>query len=148
MEKNRLRLIVMAVLGGVLALSPLVRAADATTETKPEVKTEVKTDTKTDVNATTTQVKRVNRLQQLAKELSLTDEQKTKIKPILADQLTKMKELREEKADRKEMAKLRTETNAKIRGVLTTEQQAKFDKLTAPRVAIKVHKKTTEKDSE
>jgi Spy/CpxP family protein refolding chaperone len=147
MQKNKLRWIVVAVLGGMISLSPMVRAADATPETKAEVKTEQKVETKTEAGATTAKPKRVDRLQHLAKALTLTEDQKAKVKTILADQTTKNKELREKNAEKKEIAKLRTETDAKIRGLLTTEQQAKFDKLNA-RPEAKAHKKKAEKATE
>jgi Spy/CpxP family protein refolding chaperone len=134
MQKTKLSWIMVAILGGLMAFSPVTRAADATTDTKADVKTEIKADTKADAKTevktdAAVQPKRVDQLQHLTKALSLTDDQKAKVKTLLAEQNAKIKELREEKADRKEVAKLRAETNVKIRALLNAEQQAKFDKM-------------------
>jgi periplasmic protein CpxP/Spy len=119
MKKHKLSLIVVTILGSLMALSPLARAEDAAAgaATQPAAATQA--------------VKRPDALQRLDKELTLTDEQKTKIKPMLADQAKQMKALRGEAGgDRTEaIAKIRQlndDTNAKIKAVLTPEQQTKF----------------------
>jgi len=68
------------------------------------------------------------------KKLNLTDEQKTKVAAILKDQMTQMLELRKNEDlsqdDRRtQMMAIRKEGNAKIRALLTSEQQTTFDKL-------------------
>jgi len=71
---------------------------------------------------------------QMAKELNLTDDQKTKVKAALADQQTKMKALRDDKSlsreDRRAKGKeIREATQAKIKGILTPEQMEKWQKM-------------------
>jgi len=164
MNKIKLSLIVVAILGGLMAITPIARAADAATEAKPESKVETqpaaKTDTKADVKSETkttvktdtktntkaaVQVKRAESEQQIAKVLKLTDEQKAKIKTIRADERTKLKELRASKADRKELAKVRQDTAAKIKDVLTADQKEQYNKLQAK--AQKRVQKTQKKDT-
>ena len=155
MNKMKLSLIVVAILGSLMAITPIARAADAAAEAKPEskvetqpaakadakveakseVKTTVKTDAKTGIKAAV-QTKRADSDQQIAKALKLTEEQKAKIKTIRADERTKLKELRGDKADRKELAKIRQETAAKIKDVLTAEQKEQYNKTQA-----KAHKR-------
>jgi Spy/CpxP family protein refolding chaperone len=153
MNKIKLSLIIVAILGGWMTISPIARAADAATEAKPDtkvetqaaaktdtkanVKADVKTDTKANVKAdvktetkATAQAKRADR-EQMAKTLKLTDDQKVKIKTIRADERTKLKDLRAKKTDRKEMLKVRQETAAKIKDVLTPEQKEQYSKMEA-----------------
>lgn len=64
-----------------------------------------------------------SRISRLTQRLSLTEEQQTEIRSILEQKMQKMQAMREEKK------KLRQETDAKIQGVLTDEQQAEFSQL-------------------
>jgi Spy/CpxP family protein refolding chaperone len=71
---------------------------------------------------------------QIAKELNLTDDQKTKVKAVLDDQQTKMKALREDKSlskeDRQTKSKeIREATQTKIKAILTPEQAEKWQKM-------------------
>ena len=77
-----------------------------------------------------------DRIKQLTEQLSLTDAQQTKVKAILTEQGAARKALAGDTAlsDQDRRAKgmeLMRSTNAKIRAVLTPEQQTKFDKLSA-----------------
>ncbi len=145
MQKTKLSWIKVAILGGLVAFTPVMRAADAATDVKTDVKTEVKADAKTDAKPdAVAQPKRENRLQHLTKALDLTDDQAAKVKALVAEQNKKSKELREQNAERKEIAKLRAETDVKIRALLNAEQQTKFDKLNA-RPAGKAEAKTEAK---
>lgn len=68
---------------------------------------------------------------QLAKDLNLTEDQKTKLKAALDEQQTKMKALREDtsvaQADKRAKAKeIREATQAKIKEILTPEQLKKW----------------------
>lgn len=77
---------------------------------------------------------RGDRLTAMAEQLSLTDEQKEKLKPILEEQSKKMREIFQDsnvsREDRmKKMQELRDATNAKIKPILTKEQQEKWDKM-------------------
>jgi Spy/CpxP family protein refolding chaperone len=66
------------------------------------------------------------RLEQLDKELTLTADQKTKITAILEKARDEMQAVPKEERKEK-MPDMMKAQNAKIRAVLTAEQQAKFD---------------------
>lgn len=73
-------------------------------------------------------------VEQIAKELSLTDEQKSKVKAALEDQQAKMKALREDTSlsqeDKKAKAKeLREGMHAKMKEILTPEQLTKWQEM-------------------
>ncbi len=63
----------------------------------------------------------------LTRQLSLSAEQQEALRGVMADQ-------------RQQMANVRTQTDAKIRGLLTPEQQAKFDSLQAKQKSRTVRK--------
>lgn len=70
-------------------------------------------------------------LADLSTSLSLTDDQKAKIKPILDDEHEKIHALRQAKTgstdDQKAKSKgIRDEANSQIRAILTPDQQTKF----------------------
>ncbi len=70
------------------------------------------------------------RLAQLTTALTLSADQQAKIKPILDDQATKRAALMANASDpdmRTKMTALTTDTNAKIRALLTADQATKFD---------------------
>jgi len=119
MNNNKFSLIGVAVLGGLMAFSPLAKAQDTEGGAKAEQ------------NGAGVQKKRLDPLQRLDKALTLTDEQKAKLKPILDEQTKQLKALRENAGDDRKGAaaqarKLTEETNAKIKALLTPEQQTKF----------------------
>ncbi|HRE80937.1 MAG TPA: Spy/CpxP family protein refolding chaperone [Opitutaceae bacterium] len=77
-----------------------------------------------------------DRLKMMSEALALTDAQKEKVKAIVADEAAAMKALRDdtsvaEDARRGKMREIRQAHAAKIRAVLTPEQQAKFDEMGA-----------------
>jgi protein CpxP len=70
-------------------------------------------------------------LEQIAKDLGLTDDQKAKLKTIMEDQQTKMKALRADtsiaQTDKRAKAKeIRDATQAQIKAILTPEQLTKW----------------------
>lgn len=72
-------------------------------------------------------------IKQLAADLNLTEDQKTKLKPILQEQLDKSQKLRQDEALPREqrqekMREIREATNAKIKAVLTADQYEKWQK--------------------
>ena len=68
-----------------------------------------------------------NRLEQLKTELKLTDDQSKKIEDLFISQGKIMKELRESgDVNREKMKDLMKEREAKMKEILTPEQQAKF----------------------
>lgn len=73
-------------------------------------------------------------LDHLSQMLSLTDDQKAKIKPILEDTTTQSESIRKNTSlsppDRRaKMRDLHEKSMTQIRGFLTTDQQAKFDSM-------------------
>jgi periplasmic protein CpxP/Spy len=81
-----------------------------------------------------------SRLEWLSKELNLTDEQKTKLKPILEDEGKQMHALRDDTSltqDQKheKMKQLHETTDSKINDILTPDQQKKFADLKAQQKA-------------
>jgi protein CpxP len=72
------------------------------------------------------------RLDKMTEELSLTDDQKSKVEVILKDQADKMKALRDDTSLSREergpkMKVIMDDTAKQIRVILTPEQQTKFD---------------------
>ncbi len=69
-------------------------------------------------------------LQMLTERLSLTADQQTQVKALLADQRQKMQALRESNSgappDRQQMEGIRNDTDAKINALLNENQKAKF----------------------
>src|SRR5205085_4354193 len=79
------------------------------------------------------------RLKGLDRTLTLTDEQKTKIRPVLEEEVKKWEEMQQDKSipstERiKKFREVREATQAKIRPLLTPEQLQKLDsRLATPR---------------
>jgi Spy/CpxP family protein refolding chaperone len=72
------------------------------------------------------------KIDDLSKQLDLTDEQKTKVRPILQDESSKLHQLKADAsvpdADRKAKSKeIRANSLQQIRSILTPEQQKKLD---------------------
>ena len=73
-------------------------------------------------------------LQMLSERLNLTDDQKTKIKPVLEDQLQQMKAVHEDSSLSEEQKHAKAKSihesmHDQINAVLTPEQQAKFKQM-------------------
>jgi hypothetical protein len=71
-------------------------------------------------------------LKRLTKGLNLTVEQQKQIKPMLVDEYSKLKEIRQDenlnpKQIQAKVESLRNETAAKMQSVMTSEQKEKFD---------------------
>ena len=74
------------------------------------------------------------RLERLSKELKLTDEQKTQLKPILEEQQKQFQALRDDNTLTREermskMQQIRKSTQEQMNSVLTPDQQAKLQKM-------------------
>jgi Spy/CpxP family protein refolding chaperone len=115
----------VAALGGLMALAPLASAQE-NKDAKPAEKP--------GVQAPDRRAPGRERLAYLAEQLKLTDEQKEKVKPILQDEMDKMKELRESttlsrEEKRIKYQQLREDVSKKIKAILTTEQAEKWDKM-------------------
>ena len=73
-------------------------------------------------------------LQMLSEKLNLTEDQKTKLKPILQDQMQQMKAVREDSSLSQEQRRAKVKSiheslHDQINAVLTPEQQAKFKQM-------------------
>jgi Spy/CpxP family protein refolding chaperone len=74
-------------------------------------------------------------MEAIAKQLDLTDDQKTKVKPIFEAMQKKMQDFRKEAANlapedrRAKMKEIRDEIGTKLKDILTAEQFAKWEKL-------------------
>jgi Spy/CpxP family protein refolding chaperone len=109
---KRLSLIAIMVLGGLVAFSTLANAQDDTNAKKkrgfsPE-----------------------QQLERMTTTLTLTDEQKPKVKAVLDEQQKKMAALRDEtdqETRRTKGQELRKETTEKMKKILTPEQFTKYE---------------------
>jgi len=77
-------------------------------------------------------------LEHMSKELNLTDDQKTKIKPILEDQSKQMQDLRQntsasEQDRHAKMKQIHESTMSQLRPILTSDQQKKLDEMMSHR---------------
>ena len=73
-------------------------------------------------------------LEHMSTELNLTDDQKTKIKPILEEQSKQMQDLRQntsvsEQDRRTKMKQIHDNTMSQVRSILTSDQQKKLDEM-------------------
>jgi Spy/CpxP family protein refolding chaperone len=117
MNINRQTLVVLAAVAGALSLQPLARAADNQASAQPAG----------DNRAATLR----ERMQDTAKELNLTDEQKNKLQTIIRGQAGNLRDLRQDTSlapeDKKEKLRaLREEITAEVKKVLTPEQFEKW----------------------
>ena len=73
-------------------------------------------------------------LEHLSQELNLTDDQKSKVKPILEEQSKQMQDLRQststsEPDRRAKMKQIHENTLSQLRPILTSDQQKKLDEM-------------------
>lgn len=78
----------------------------------------------------------MNRLEWMSKELNLTDDQKAKLKPILADESKQMQSMHDDTSltqdqKRDKMKELHQNTDSQINEILTPDQQKKYADLKA-----------------
>ena len=119
---SKLSLIAALALGGLIACSTLATAqnapgADAKKGGKKGFSVE-------------------QQMERLTTELTLTDEQKPKVKAVLEDQQKKFQELRDESDQdtrRSKMQELRKETEKKMKGILNEEQFKKYQEMSQRR---------------
>lgn len=125
MKKFSLTLIAVAALASLMAHTPVAKAADKT-DNKSAASTGEKSDKPAKARAAVPK--------RMAEELSLTADQKGKLKPILEDEAQKIKTLRADtslsaKEKRAKLAEFREATNAKVKPILTPDQATKWEKM-------------------
>jgi Spy/CpxP family protein refolding chaperone len=126
MKITKMTLMAALAVGGLLALSPALRADDATNT--PPAGGPPPGDRGPGMRG------RGPSFDMVAQRLNLTDDQKPKVKAILDDQQEKMRGLWQDQDLSREdrMAKMnsiREETNTKLKAVLTAEQFQKFQEM-------------------
>lgn len=110
---KKLSLIAALAIGGLIACSTLVTAQDANATKKRGFTPE-------------------QQLERMTTTLSLTDEQKPKVKAVLDDTAKKMKDVAPE--DRQTKGReIRTAQTAKMKAILTPDQFTKYEEMTARR---------------
>ena len=114
---NRQTLVALAAVAGALSLQPLARAADNQALAQPAGANRAATLRE--------------RMQDTAKELNLTDEQKEKLQAIIRAQMGKLRDLRQDTSlsaedKKKKVRRLRDEITAEVKKVLTPEQFEKW----------------------
>lgn len=112
------------------AQNPADQAAGAASKAGNAAK-QTAQDTTSAVNDATTQAKVQQKLQRLSSELNLTEDQKTKIKPILQNEVAQAKTVRDDaslSADAKQakMKEIRSSTTQQMNEILTPDQQQKL----------------------
>jgi periplasmic protein CpxP/Spy len=126
MKTNKISLLAMLALGGLVTFGTLAKAEDTNTAAKPPG------DHQGPPGGPRGGMQ--DRGAKLAEELGLSDDQKTKFQEVMKEQGDKRKALREDTSlsddDKKTKGKaLRDETDAKIKAILTAEQYEKWQKL-------------------
>ncbi len=128
MKTTQLSLVAVLTLGTLVAFAPMTQAQDKKDEKKeqtPEAPPGVRKGPGFQ-----------DRLQQMSEALKLTDEQKEKLKPIFKEEGEKLKAIfedqntpREEKQGK--VREIREAIAAKIKPILTAEQQTKWEEIRA-----------------
>jgi Spy/CpxP family protein refolding chaperone len=126
MKITKSTLAVALLLAGMVTLKPLGLAADKPAD-KPDA-------AKPDAPRRERREQARDRIEQMAKELNLSDDQKTKLKPVFQHEAEKMKALRDDtslsREQRREKLKaIRDDFVGKVKEVLTKEQFEKWEKL-------------------
>lgn len=117
MRIDKQTLVTLATIVGALCLQPAARAADTTEPAKPA---------SSDRAAALRE-----RMQDTAKELNLTDEQKGKLQAVIRGQMAKLRGLRQDTSlsaedKREKIRAIREEVTAEVKEVLTPEQFEKW----------------------
>jgi protein CpxP len=124
MKLTKMTLITALAVGGLLALSPALRADDAT-NTPPSTPSAGGPPPGPGMRG------RGPNFDMIAQRLNLTDDQKPKVKAILDDQREQMRDLRQNQDLSREdrmakMKSIREDTDAKLKAVLTADQFEKW----------------------
>jgi periplasmic protein CpxP/Spy len=113
-----------------VAQNPADQAAGAASKTKDAASQAAQSATSA-ANDATTQAKVQQKLQHLSSELNLTDDQKTKLKPILQNEVSQAKAVRDDSSmsDDAKQAKIKqihASTKQQMNEILTPDQQQKL----------------------
>jgi Spy/CpxP family protein refolding chaperone len=122
MKLSQLSFLAALALGALVAIVPNARAQDTKDAAKPALPAS---------GARSGRGGGAAQLDRLSERLKLTDDQKTKLQPILKEEAAKLRELRDDKTVTEEQRpakarEIRQQYLAKIKPILTTEQ---FDQL-------------------
>jgi Spy/CpxP family protein refolding chaperone len=133
--KNQTLLLCLAVLTALVALpciaqNPADQAAGAASKAK-DAASQAAQQTSSAADDATTQAKVQQKLQRMSSELNLTDDQKTKLKPILQNEVGQLKTVRDDtsmSADAKQakMKEIHSSAKQQINTILTPDQQQKL----------------------
>jgi periplasmic protein CpxP/Spy len=110
---SKLSLIAAMALGGLVAFSTLATAQDANKEAKKGGKGGFSVE---------------QRLERMSTQLTLTDEQKPKVKAVLEETAKKMKDVPQDER-REKGRKIREEEMKKFKEILTPEQYQKYEEM-------------------
>lgn len=124
MKLNKTMMIAALIAGGVFTADMAVLAQDSTN--KPAAATPA-------ARPPGAQRGQVN-IENLARQLTLTDDQKAKVKPVFDDRAQKMADLRQDASldqagKRAKMKEINDDVNAKLKDILTAEQYDKWIKM-------------------
>lgn len=132
MKRNKLGILAAIALGGLMVCGPIARAQD-NNSTPPSA-------TQRPSRA------RGNSLEAVMKQLDLNDDQKTKVKSIMQDNMEKTKALfqdsslsRDEKMEKRKT--IMEATDAKLKDVLTADQYKKYEELRKQRMQTRVQRR-------
>lgn len=133
MKANKTMLITALAVGSLLAWSPALRAGDSTNTppSTPPAGAPPAGQRPPGMRGGPT-------LEQLTQQLNLTDDQKTKVKPILEARDKKIADLRADTSLSQEdrwakMQAIRQDTSTQLKAILTTEQFEKYQQMTQRR---------------
>jgi Spy/CpxP family protein refolding chaperone len=127
MKMHKFSLVAALALGSLMACTGLTSAQDA--------------NANTNTNAPANRPRRPptveQRVDRMATQLKLTDEQKTKVTAVLEDSAKQMRELRNDKnltreEQREKFRAMRTESDSKLKQILTPEQWEKYQQRPRP----------------
>jgi len=134
------------------------KAVEAKTETKATEKAEEKTESNATEKSADDRAKMMSeRFDRMTKSLKLTDEQKEKVRPIMVEEMTRARAMREKfegkpmtaethAAMEKEHKELWAEEDAKLAQVLTPDQMTELKKMRAEHMKHKDWSKEKEKE--
>jgi periplasmic protein CpxP/Spy len=116
---SKLSLVAALALGGLMACSTLATAQDANKDAKKGGRKQFTVE---------------QQMERMTTQLSLTDEQKPKVKPVLEASSKKMQEIRndtslDQQARRDKMRPIMEEENKKMKEILTADQFTKYQEM-------------------